>query len=219
MSNVFTSSIGKKLIMSISGAFLLIFLLIHMVANLTILLGFDKFNAVCDFMGTNPAVQVMVPVLAFGVLIHMLYGVIISIQNLGKRGAQGYAVVNRPAASWASKNMLVLGIIILLGLGLHLMNFWTKMQLQEFMGGHSAEGAALVSALFQNPLYCLIYIVWFAALWFHLSHGFWSAFQTVGWNNTTWFKRLKCVGQIYATLICLGFVAVPLFFQVIKFIG
>ena len=119
--------------------------------------------------------------------------------------------------AWASKNMLVLGFIILGGLLIHLFNFWSKMQLVEILGGHEnslgldpADGASLIAYTFSQWYYVVIYLVWFAALWFHLTHGVWSMFQTVGWANDTWYPRLKCIANIVATIIFLGFAAVVL---------
>lgn len=100
--------------------------------------------------------------------------------------------------SWASRNMYILGAIVVLGLILHLYNFWYKMQFAEIIGDHNlgafgpTDGAAYIADLFSNPVYCIIYLVWFVAIWFHLTHGFWSAFQTIGWDNQIWLGRLKC---------------------------
>ena len=118
--------------------------------------------------------------------------------------------------------MLVLGIIVVLGLGLHLVHFWSKMQLVEILGHHTfelelngatenisvANGALLMAYTFSNPINLALYLVWFVALWFHLTHGVWSMFQTVGWANDTWYPRLKCIANIVATLIFLGFAVV-----------
>ena len=114
--------------------------------------------------------------------------------------------------------MLVLGVIVILGLGLHLVHFWSKMQLAEIMSQDvvlveneslaPTNGAALMAITFSNPINLILYLVWFVALWFHLTHGVWSMFQTVGWANDTWYPRLKCVAQVVATLIFLGFAVV-----------
>ena len=108
-----------------------------------------------------------------------------------------------------------LGFIVLGGLALHLYNFWAKMQLVELMGGHvnslgyaPTDGAALIAYTFSQWYYVALYLAWFFALWFHLTHGVWSMFQTVGWANDTWYPRLKCAANIAATIIFLGFAAV-----------
>lgn len=120
--------------------------------------------------------------------------------------------------TWASRNMYVLGIIIVLGLLLHLYNFWYNMQFAEIIGNHElgpfppADGAAYIAALFSSPVYCIIYLVWFAAIWFHLTHGFWSAFHTIGWDNQTWLPRLKRIANVVATIVFLCFALVVIVF-------
>lgn len=204
--------------MSISGIFLILFLPVHAIANLSIIAGEEAFNSVCDFMNANPAVRVMVPVLAFGLIIHILYGFVLSIENYRKRGKIRYAVPRKtPACPWAGRNMAILGILILCALALHLENFWSGMQLREFTGREGLPGYDLVLEHFQNPLYVTIYLLWFAALWLHLSHGFWSAFHTLGWNNDKWFKPLQVIAKIYATAVCGAFAIIPLWVFVSKF--
>lgn len=211
MANIFTSSIGKKLIMSISGLFLIVFLLLHLTINALSLISEEAFQAGCDFMAL-PIITVMVPVLAFGFIIHIIYGFYLSATNLKARGKERYAVAHKGAAdNWASKNMLVLGIIVLGVLGFHLTHFWADMQLLQFQGVPHEELAdpnVLLLETFKSPVVVVIYVVWFAALWFHLTHGFWSAFHTIGWNNDTWIKRLKVLSYVFATIIFVGFTAV-----------
>lgn len=211
MANIFTSSIGKKLIMSVSGLFLIVFLLLHLTINALSLISEEAFQAGCDFMAL-PIVTVMVPVLAAGFIIHIIYGFYLSATNLKARGKERYAVAHKGAAdNWASKNMLVLGIIVLGVLGFHLTHFWADMQLLQFQGVPHEELAnpnVLMAETFKSPLTVAIYVVWFAALWFHLTHGFWSAFHTIGWNNDIWIKRLKCLSYVFATIIFVGFTVV-----------
>ena len=214
------SSLGKKLVMSITGCFLVLFILFHMSMNIAALFSADAYNAICAFLGANWYALAGTAVLALGVLIHFIYAIILTLNNYKARGAQRYAVtVQEKGVSWASKNMLVLGFIVLGGLALHLFNFWAKMQLTEIMGQHQnslgynpQDGAALIAYTFSQWYYVVLYLVWFAALWFHLTHGVWSMFQTVGWANDTWYPRLKCVANIVATLIFLGFAAVAVIF-------
>ena len=107
--------------------------------------------------------------------------------------------------------MFVLGLIVLCGIGLHLVNFWAKMQLQNWLGGAEADPYALMSTIFGQWWVLVIYLVWFAALWFHLTHGFWSALQTLGWNNQIWFNRWKWIACVYVTLLMIGFAVVAIF--------
>ena len=205
MGNVLTSSIGKKLIMSITGLFLVVFLLVHLVANSAYLFGPDAFNAVIAFMG-SPIILIMVPVLAAGFIIHIIYATYLTWTNRIARGSQAYAVANKGKAdSWSSKNMFVLGILVLGFLVFHLTHFWAKMQLPEFTGGHAEDGTLLMDTTFSNIWLLLAYLAWFVALWFHLTHGFWSAFQTLGTNNQKWIPRLRAVSYIYATIVVAGF--------------
>ncbi|MCD7972469.1 MAG: succinate dehydrogenase cytochrome b subunit [Candidatus Azobacteroides sp.] len=206
------SSIGRKLIMSISGLFLVVFLLVHMSINLVSVFSEELYNELCHFMGTNPIIQVMVPILAAGFVVHIIYAIILTLQNRKARGDSKYASSNKSDVTWASKNMFVLGIIVLGILGIHLAHFWAKMQLPEWTGGEGELGYTLVSNLFRNPVHVILYLVWLAALWFHLTHGFWSAFQTIGFNNSIWYTRLRTIGNIYATVVCVGFAIVPVFF-------
>ena len=119
--------------------------------------------------------------------------------------------------TWASQNMLVLGIIVILGIFLHLYNFWWNMQLPEvlhlYLGinvdvTYAQDGVYYIIKTFQDPVYASLYVVWLAALWFHLTHGFWSAMQTLGISNKVWFCRWKVAGNIFATIVVLGFLAV-----------
>ena len=218
MANIFTSSIGKKLIMSISGLFLIIFLLLHLTINFFSVIDSltGKFGAEdglfalgCEFMSL-PVVTVMVPVLAFGFVIHILYAFILTLSNIKARGGYSrYEVASKAQAeSWASKNMLVLGIIVLGILAFHLTHFWADMQLKEWTGTEAENPYYLLTATFGQWYNVVIYIIWFGALWFHLTHGFWSAFQTIGWDNKVWIKRLQVISYIVATLIFLGFAVV-----------
>ena len=223
---IFNSSIGKKFIQSISGAFLIIFLLLHATINFFSVIDAmtGKFGAVavddklfsagdglfklgCDFMST-PFISIMVPILALGFIIHIVYGCWLTLQNLRARGAVRYEVPSKAATdSWSAKNMCVLGLLIILGIALHLTDFWAKMQLPEMFGIGTYEDNPyiLLCATFGRWWSLLLYLAFFTILWFHLCHGFWSMFQTVGWNGQTWFKRVKVVGIVCATIICLAF--------------
>lgn len=210
MANIFTSSIGKKLIMSITGLFLILFLLVHLIANSAYLMGEEAFDAVIKFMG-SPIVLVMVPVLAAGFFLHILYASTITLYNQKARGKERYAVSNKAETdSWSSKNMYVLGITIVGVLAFHLTHFWAKMQLAEFTGGDVQNVNELMHLTFGNIWILICYLIWFVALWFHLTHGFWSAFHTVGANNLKWINRLRYFSYIYATLICLGFATIAI---------
>ncbi len=208
MANIFTTSIGKKVIMSLSGLFLILFLTLHACLNAAYLWSPEAFNHVCEFMSL-PVIKIMVPVLAFGFIIHIIYAFVLSLLEYKARGKERYAVANKTKADgWASKNMLVLGIIVLLGIALHLTHFWAKMQLQEFIGNEPISGADAMVMTFKPLWVLIVYLVWFFFIWLHLTHGFWSAFQSMGWNNNKWIKRLQWIGYIYCTAVILIFVVV-----------
>ena len=119
-------------------------------------------------------------------------------------------------ALWASQNMLVLGIIICLGLCLHLYNFWWHMMAAELIEGEYAQlatdGVYWIRQTFSCPVYAGLYIVWLVALWFHLSHGMWSAFQTLGASGKTWLPRVKAISIVWSTVVILMFIVVVVYF-------
>lgn len=213
MSNIFSSSIGKKIVMSLSGLFLIVFLLVHLVANLFVFGGAEVYNEVCHFMDTNPIIKIMIPVLALGFAIHIIYASILTLHNLKARPVR-YAVKDlKGASTWSSRNMFVLGVIVLGVLALHLTDFWANMQLQTLILGNEMEVMPydLVISKFTNPIFVAIYAIWIVALWFHLTHGFWSAFQSIGLCNQIWIKRWKCLASVYAFVVALGFISIPLY--------
>ena len=212
------SSVGRKFIMSITGLFLVLFLTFHSLMNATLLISANAYNAVCEFLGANWYAVIGSLVLALGFVLHIVYATWITLKNRKARGSDRYAMkVRQEGVEWSSQNMYVLGLIILGFLILHLYNFWFKMQFAELTGIETgmfdpANGAAYVTDLFSSPIYCLVYIVWLVALWFHLTHGIWSGFQTLGFDNKIWLKRLKVISNVYATIVVLIFMAVPLAF-------
>ena len=212
------SSIGRKFIMSITGVFLVLFLLFHSVMNIVVIISPEGYKAICEFLGANWYALVGTSVLAAGFVIHILYALYLTMQNMRARGQQRYAVTKKQnGVEWSSQNMLVLGAIVLGFLILHLYNFWFKMQFAELTGietgAHDpANGAAYVAELFSNWVYCVLYIVWLVALWFHLTHGVWSSLQSLGLNNKTWFPRVKVISNIVSTIVILMFVAIPVYY-------
>ncbi|MGN1263095.1 MAG: succinate dehydrogenase/fumarate reductase cytochrome b subunit [Prevotella sp.] len=214
------SSIGRKVVMSVTGIALILFLTFHMSMNVVALFSGDAYNMICEFLGGNWYAVVATLGLAALAVIHIVYAFLLTAQNRSARGTSRYEVTARPAkVEWASQNMLVLGIIVLLGLLLHLFNFWYNMMFAELFHiadplGDPADGYGYIQETFSNPLYVGLYIVWLVAIWFHLTHGFWSALQTLGWSGKVWFCRWKVIGIAYATLLMLGFLVVVLFFAV-----
>jgi len=221
---IINSSIGRKLIMSITGAALVLFLTFHSIMNIFVIISPEVYDAICHFLGANWYALIATLGLAFLFVVHILYAFWLTLQNKIARGRDAYSVNTRPkGVEWASENMLVLGLIILGFLGLHLYNFWFKMQLVELLGKINGEeisiaGAALVQALFQSPVYCLLYMVWLAALWFHLTHGVWSSLQSIGLSNNTWLPRIKVISNIVSTIVVGLFMLIPIYYLIINLI-
>ena len=218
------SSIGKKLIMSISGLFLVLFLLFHLSMNVAAVFSGEAYNMVCSLLGSNWYAVAATLVLAAGVVIHFVYAIILTLQNRKARGNDRYAINARPkGVEWASQNMFVLGLIVILFMLLHFSQFWYKMMFAELIGHHEValgsamvspqDGAAFINYYFQgNAVITILYLIWYVALWYHLTHGFWSAIQTIGWNNTIWMNRWECISKIVATVICGLFAIITIIF-------
>ncbi|MBP3775358.1 MAG: succinate dehydrogenase/fumarate reductase cytochrome b subunit [Prevotella sp.] len=211
------SSIGRKVVMSVTGIALILFLTFHCCMNIVALFSGKAYNMICELLGANWYAIVATLGLAALAVIHIVFAFILTAQNRTARGQERYAVTEKPEkVEWASQNMLVLGIIILLGLLLHLFNFWYNMMFAEIMGftaGHlPSDGFAFIIDTFSNPVYAVLYVIWIVAIWFHLTHGFWSAMQTLGVSGKIWFNRWRVIGFIYVTLLMLGFLVVVLAF-------
>ena len=211
------SSIGRKVVMSVTGIALILFLTFHCCMNVVALFSGKAYNMICELLGANWYALVATLGLAALAVCHIVYAFILTAQNRRARGASRYEVTVKPEkVEWASQNMLVLGIIILLGLLLHLFNFWYNMMFAELTGmavGHlPSDGFAFIQDTFKEPVYVVLYLVWLAALWFHLAHGFWSSMQTLGVSGKVWFKRWQCISVAYTSLLMLAFAVVVLAF-------
>ncbi|MBP3712330.1 MAG: succinate dehydrogenase/fumarate reductase cytochrome b subunit [Bacteroidaceae bacterium] len=213
------SSIGRKVVMSVTGVALVLFLTFHACMNVVALFSEEGYNMICEMLGANWYAVAATVGLAGLVLIHFIYAFWLTFQNWKARGNNKYEVTDKPEkVEWASQNMLALGVIICLGLCLHLYNFWWHMMAAELIDGEAAVNAAngvyWIRQTFANPIYSCLYLVWLAALWFHLTHGIWSAMQTMGWSGKVWFNRWRCIGNIYATIVVLMFAAVVIVFAI-----
>jgi succinate dehydrogenase / fumarate reductase cytochrome b subunit len=213
MSWLIKSSIGRKFVQSISGLFLILFLLFHMSMNLVLIFNYETYNFLAnEMLGANWWAIIGTGVIALGFVVHVIYAIILTLQNMKARGNDRYASSSKSKTTWSSQNMFVLGLFILLFLFLHLYQMWYQMQFKELfmIEGARHDGAELVAEVFSQLWVVIIYVIAFIALWFHLTHGFWSALHSVGWNNTVWMKRLKVFGNIVSTLISLGFIVVAI---------
>ncbi|WP_299581653.1 succinate dehydrogenase cytochrome b subunit [uncultured Sunxiuqinia sp.] len=225
MSNFLTTSIGRKFLMSITGLFLMMFIIVHLGINMLLIFddSGDLFNQGAHFMATNPAIKIMEPVLALGFLVHIIWSLVVTIQNMKARPIGYKQLNNSKSSTWASRNMFILGSLIFVFLVMHIIQFFWKIKItgdpllaHVMVGGEEMENTyALVAGLFKESLiYSLIYVVGGVLLGLHLAHGFWSAFQTIGFANTIWLKRLQFVGTIFAIIIAIGFSVIPLYFQI-----
>lgn len=232
------SSIGRKLVMSITGTCLVLFLLFHASMNIALIFSEDAYNWICRMLGANWYALIGTAGLALLVLFHFVFAIILTVQNRRARGNDRYAIEDRQkGVDWESQNMLVLGIVVAGFLVLHLANLWFKMQFQEVTGLKTGafdpqNGAAYVKYLFTglydpaqvvnpelltmpdwaHPLYCCLYLVWLLAIWFHLTHGVWSALHTMGLSSNIWLPRIKVIGNIVATIVVLMFAAVVVYY-------
>lgn len=215
-----TTSVTRKVLMALSGLFLLVFLLQHCTINFLSVISPEMFDNVSHFMGTNPLVQfALQPVLAFGVFFHLAMGINLELKNSAARPVK-YAV-NKPGenSSWVSRNMIITGIMILLFLALHFADFWFPELKTKFidgdMSGLNAHGGMRyyeeLHHEFQNPVRVVLYVLAFIFLSLHLLHGFQSAFQSVGFQHNKYTPVIKMLGKIYAVVIPLGFIIIALY--------
>jgi len=206
----FRSSLGRKLIMALTGLFLIIFLLIHLTGNSLLLFDDDGklFTGFVVFMEENPLIKVMAILLYLGFIIHILQGISIWWTNRKAKGGS-YAVTTTANASFFSKYMFWFGVVILIFLIVHLMNFWYPLKVADKFGDDELYNKVIEA--FHNPVYVAIYEIGMIALFMHLRHGFQSAFQTLGIDNKKWAPLIKWLGIIYSIVVPLGFFIIPLY--------
>jgi succinate dehydrogenase / fumarate reductase cytochrome b subunit len=204
------SSIVRKFIMALSGLFLIIFLITHLVINsFTLSPSKDLFNDAAHFMATNPVIYLMQYVLALGFIIHIGMGIKLTIQNKLARTKNYVFNQSHKNADLSSRSMIISGGLVLVFLVLHLRDYFYEL---KFIG--LPEGVTdydLVVNLFSNPLYTAVYVTSFIVLGFHLNHGFKSAFQSVGANHKKYNPSIKIAGTLYSILISLGFSTIAIF--------
>jgi succinate dehydrogenase / fumarate reductase, cytochrome b subunit len=223
LTHYLTSSIGRKLTMSLTGLFLILFLIVHLVGNLQLLKGDEgeAFNKYSYFMTHNPLIKTISYGLYFFIIVHTIQGLTLYFANRKAKG-QTYAVkTTAPGVSWASQSMALLGTLILFFIIIHMGDFWAKMHLHELpMRAYTnfAEGEpiadlyARVAEAFRNPLIIIIYVVGQVVLFFHLNHGFQSAFQTLGVNHPKYTPFIKGLGKVYSIIVPLGFALIPIIY-------
>ena len=218
----FGSSIGKKLLMSLTGLFLILFLTVHLIGNLQ-LLQHDNgvaFNTYAKLMTTNPLIKIISYGNYFFILLHAFIGLSLWWYNRQAKG-QSYVVSNHNKTSWASKNMALLGTLILAFILIHMGDFWLKMKMDQLpmvtIDGIEVKDLYFrVAEAFKNPVLVASYVIGMGVLSFHLWHGFQSAFQTLGLNHKKYTPFIKDVGKAYAIIIPAGFALIPIYHFLFK---
>lgn len=215
-----TSSIGKKLVMSLTGLFLISFLTVHLIGNIQLLYndGGEAFNIYAKFMTGNPLIKFISLGLYFFILLHAFLGIYIALKNRDAKGSQ-YAVTTYANGSWMSKNMALLGSLILIFLCIHMGDFWYKMKFTDQLAMVTYEGVSYevkdlytqVNTKFSQWWVVAIYLIGLLALMLHLIHGFQSAFQSLGLNHKKYTPIIKLMGIGYSVLITIGFAAIPIY--------
>ena len=223
-----SSSIGRKFVMAVTGCCLVLFVTFHVLMNAVAIAWPAAYNMVCEFLGSNWYALVASAGLALLFIIHIIYAVWLTLQNYKARGNDRYDIAGKaPGVEWSSKNMLVLGIVVLAFLAVHLIQFWAKMQWQELrhadlavlpqlneVPASPAMGTLFLQMAFSQWYTPVIYIIGFVALWFHMNHGFWSMLHTVGWNNNIWMSRIKKIGCWWTSIVVVLFTAQAIVFTV-----
>jgi len=221
--NTLTSTLGKKLLMSLTGLFLISFLTIHLIGNLAIFNNDDglAFNAYAAFMSTNPLIGTVSYLLYAGIILHVVVAILLYIKNNAARPVKYKVQKARDNSSWESRSMTLLGVLILAFLFLHLKDFWWQ---YKHDGGYQfvedANGNrdiyALVIQQFKTPLALVTYLIGLIALFFHLKHGFQSAFHTLGLEHHKYTPAIKAIGLVYSIVVPIGFALMPVFVFFLK---
>ena len=217
LTNTLSSTLGRKLLMALTGLFLIIFLIVHLIGNLQLLAsdGGEAFNIYAKFMTTNPVIKTTSYLLYATFIIHIIWAIILTVNNRSARPV-GYAVSAASTNSkWSSRNMGVLGTIIFNFLVFHLSNFWWKMKFGDipmvyYAGTEYKDLYTVVSTAFSETWIVFFYVVSMVGLMFHLFHGFQSAFQTLGLNHPKYNPAIKAVGAVFAIVVPALFASIPI---------
>lgn len=216
--NTLTSSIGRKLVMALTGLFLCTFLVVHLVGNFQLLAGDNgtKFNLYARFMTTFPLIKFISYGLYAGFLLHIIQGGLLAVKNIKARGQNKYAYTQPSTnSSWASRSMMLLGTIVLVFLVGHMAQFWGKMHfgqmpMVQIEGEQYKDLYVVVSSAFKQIWIVALYVISMIAIALHLWHGFQSAFQTLGINHKKYSPLIRLVGYGFAILIPLGYAVIPI---------
>jgi succinate dehydrogenase / fumarate reductase cytochrome b subunit len=202
------TSVAKKITMALSGLFLVVFILVHLGINLTLVYpGKEAFEKAVHFMGTNPFIRIMEPVLFFGFIYHIAMGIYLEWNNRKNRPVNYAKYDGQAVASWASRNMIWTGLFVLLFLVFHFYNYYVPFKFQDVHDHY-----AVVTGLFDSPFYTLFYVLAFTGLGIHLSHGFQSAFQSLGAPREKLHRCLTVLGNLLAVVVAVGFSSIAIYF-------
>ncbi len=216
---LFTSSIGKKLIMALTGLFLVTFLIIHVGINACIFAndGGEIFNKAAHFMGSTILIRIMEVGLFAGIFLHIIQGLVLWASNAKTRQSKYAVPMGNNGSKWYSRSMGLLGTILLLFLILHWWHFWVPARftgheyLTEIEGTNMHNMYNLMKMTFSGQLWVVIvYVLGCISLAYHLLHGFQSAFRTLGLSNTKWITLVKTVGIGYSIIVPLVFALMPI---------
>ena len=219
-AGLFSSSLGKKYLMAITGLFLCSFLIIHFLGNMALFTNPVQFNEYTRFMSSNPIIRVMEIILVLGFLTHIIDAIILTRVN--KKAQPVKYAVNKNKSSWYSRNMGLTGTIILVFLILHLQSFWYEYKFGEVLmtvdsnGNEIKDMFTIVKTAFSEWWYSAIYILAMILLGSHLNHGFQSAFQSVGLRHKKYTPTIKMLGTGFSISITLGFISFPIYFFIIQ---
>jgi succinate dehydrogenase / fumarate reductase cytochrome b subunit len=218
-STFLSSSIAKKVAMALSGLFLITFLALHFFINLTSVFSETVFNECSHFMGYNPLIQfVMQPVLVAGVVFHFVMGIVLELKNKSARPTSYVKYDGAANASWASRNMIISGLVVLAFIGLHFYDFWVQEITYKYINSEAVDPTRYYSELvakFESPVRTGLYCLAFLLLSVHLWHGFSSSFQSVGFNNK-YSKGVQKLGYAFAIVIPFGFIFIALYHHLLN---
>lgn len=213
--DLFSSSLGRKVLMALTGLFLILFLAVHLAGNLQLLKndGGQAFNVYAKFMTTNPVIKVISYANYAFILLHILMAVVLSKKNRAARGSQGYEIAGKSSAL-ASRNMGILGTLILIFIVIHMKDFWAQMHwggipTATYDGVEVKDLYAIVSLAFSQAWYVILYVICMIGLAFHLWHGFTSAFQTLGLNHMKYNPVINFIGRTFAVIVPAAFALIP----------
>lgn len=215
--DLFSSTLGRKVVMALTGLFIILFLAVHLAGNLQLLKddGGEAFNVYAYFMTHNPLIKTISYVNYAFFIFHIVWAVLLTRKNKEARGAEGYAVKSSKSSIWSSRNMGILGTVILVFLVIHMRQFWGEMHFgsvpMKTYGDHEVKDLYTTCSLaFANPIYVALYVFSMVAIAFHLWHGFISAFQTLGLNHMKYNPVINFVGKAFSIIVPALFALIPI---------